>query len=272
VDIGALEVINAKDVCLFVPAGLKKFKLDLFTNIAVDIRRAGGQVALHDMEILKGLPDDVIPIVGCTVELRPIIDDWIARKRKWIYWDRGYWSRVFATWLPRGENGGMYRWHVGSYQLQQISEFPPDRLKRHQPPVRPWRKGGRHIVIAQPTIPYSDFHQLDRWIDYTLKALSGVTNRQIVIRCKDSKRSLQDDLEGAHALVTHGSNAAVEACILGCPVFVDRASAAALVGSTDLSKIEEPVYPDREPWLRALSYSQFDEKELVDGTLWRLLG
>jgi hypothetical protein len=44
------------------------------------------------------------------------------------------------------------------------------------------------------------------------------------------------------------------------------------VGQTDLSKVEKPVYPDREPWLRALSYSQFSEQELVDGTLWRLLG
>jgi len=59
--------------------------------------------------------------------------------------------------------------------------------------------------------------------------------------------------------------------VMGCPVFVDPDSAASLVGLTDLARIEQPIFPDREPWLRALSYSQFNEAELVDGTLWRLL-
>jgi hypothetical protein len=72
-------------------------------------------------------------------------------------------------------------------------------------------------------------------------------------------------------LVTHGSNAAVEAVIMGCPVIVDRSSAAALVGLTDLAEVERPLYPERQPWVNALAYAQFDERELVDGTLWRLI-
>jgi hypothetical protein len=82
---------------------------------------------------------------------------------------------------------------------------------------------------------------------------------------------LQADLEGAHALVTHGSIAAVEAVILGCPVFVHPDSAAALVGRTDLKMIEHPLMPDRTKWLHSLAYSQFNERELVDGTLWSLM-
>ena len=71
--------------------------------------------------------------------------------------------------------------------------------------------------------------------------------------------------------MTHASNAAVEAVIYGCTVFVHETSAAALVGLTDLSKVEEPVYPNRWPWLYSLAYSQFNEDELVNGTLWRLI-
>ena len=74
------------------------------------------------------------------------------------------------------------------------------------------------------------------------------------------------------AALGHGSNAAVESVILGTPVFVDRASAAALVGLTDLKQIENPVYPDRQQWLNNLAYNQWNEQELVDGTLWRMLG
>jgi hypothetical protein len=56
-----------------------------------------------------------------------------------------------------------------------------------------------------------------------------------------------------------------------CPVFVDKSSAAVLVGKTDLKEIEKPVYPNRTMWLNSLAYSQFSEAELVDGTLWKLL-
>jgi hypothetical protein len=44
-----------------------------------------------------------------------------------------------------------------------------------------------------------------------------------------------------------------------------------LVGKSDLREIESPIYPDREPWLHSLAYSQYDERELCDGTLWRLI-
>lgn len=264
-------MIDPKNVCLFIPAHLQKFKLDLFNRIGSKIEKAGGCTIRGDFAALDKLPDGITPIVGCTPELRPLIDRWQARKRQWAYWDRGYWLRVFATWLPRGENGGMYRWHVNSFQAQTIRAVPSDRLDAKRPPVQPWKKGGRHIVIAAPTRTYAKFHNTRDWIADTIDALARSTDRQLVIRDKESKRSLQSDLDGAHCLVTHGSIAAVESVIMGCPVFVDSSSAAALVGSSNVCMVEKPQYPDREPWLRSLSYSQFDETELVDGTLWRLI-
>ncbi len=257
--------------CLFIPSNLKAFKLNLFNRIGSAIERKGGQVSRADVGKLVSLPADWTPIVGCSPELRYLIDQWIARKRQYIYWDRGYARRVFATWLPRGENGGYYRWHRNSYQMQSIRERPDDRWNALKTEARPWARNGKHIVIAAPTHTYSAFHTLRDWTDNTIDALSRVTDRRLVIRGKETKRPLQNDLEGAHALVAHGSNAAVEAAILGCPVFVHPDSAAALVGLTDLQQIERPVYPERQPWLNALAYSQFNEAELCDGTLWRLL-
>jgi len=264
-------VIDPGQVCLFIPAGLRAFKLDLFNRIGTHIKAAGGGVIEHDAQALDRLPRDVIPIVGCQPESTALIAKWRSEGRPWIYWDRGYARRVFATWLPRGQDGGYYRWHVGSFQAQSIRPVPNDRWKALNVPVEKWKVGGRHIVIAAPTRTYARFHCCESWIADTIDALARVTDRQLVIRDKESKRSLQSDLHGAHALVTHGSIAAVEAVILGYPVFVHPDSAASLVGRTDLKKIESPVYPDRQPWLNALAYSQFNETELIDGTLWRLL-
>jgi len=267
-------MINPKHVCLFQPSELKDFKRELFTRIGYKILAAGGQICVGDAGRLKMLPDQIIPIIGCSTYLRDIIDPWIAKKRPFIYWDRGYARRVFATALPTGSNGGYYRWQLNAYQMQKMRDVPDDRWKSLNTAVAPWQKNGKHIVIAAPSRTYAKFHKIEGWLADTIDALAKTTGRQLVIRDKEhvKTRPLQMDLEEAHALVTHGSNAAVESVKLGTPVFVDRASAAALVGLTDLKQIENPVYPDRQQWLNNLAYNQWNEQELVDGTLWRMLG
>ena len=263
--------INPNQVCFWVPDGLKKFKQVLFDRISSHINSLGGFTIRYDHRKLAELPHEVIPIVGCHPDLRPMIDDWMKVGRKFIYWDRGYARRIFATWLPRGEDGGYYRWVVNGFQMGKIRNEKSDRWEALKTEVRPWQKNGKHILIAAPTFPYSHFHHTERWTDETIDALARVTERPIMVRGKESRRSLEKDLAGAHCIVTHGSNAANEAIILGYPAFVHNSCAAALVGRTNLADIDNPAYPDRQPWLNSLAYSQYNERELVDGTLWRLL-
>ena len=268
-------MIDPANVCLFIPGNLAGFKQKLFDRIGAKIEAHGGRIVRTNASQLAKLPDDIIPIVGCQPESTTLIAEWRRTGRTWIYWDRGMARRVFAASLPRGENGGYYRFHVNSFQMTKIRDVPNDRWKAldYDDVVRPWSKEGRHIVIAAPSRTYAKFHRCESWIADAIDALARVTDRQLVIRDKEhvKTRPMQRDLDGAHALVTHGSIAAVESVILGCPVFVHPDSAAALVGQTDLSRIEKPVYPDRQPWLNALAYSQWHETELTDGTLWRML-
>ncbi len=264
-------MIDPATCAFFIPGHLKKFKLELFNRVARTIERAGGRVVRGDYAELAEMAKTFTPIVGCTPELRIHINKWMEYKKEFIYWDRGYARRVFACWLPRGENGGYYRWHLNSFQLNRMTDVLDDRWLALKTPVFPWRRNGKHVVIAAPSDTYMRFHQIEGWTDNTLDTLSRVTDRPLVIRGKETKRPLQDDLAGAHCLVSHGSIAAVESVVLGTPVYVDVSSAAALVGKTSLAEIEQPWYPDRAPWLRSLAYSQFNEAELVDGTLWSLL-
>ncbi len=265
--------IDQASVCLFIPAALKKFKLDLFERIGKSIEKLGGRVIRHDASKLDELPNDIIPLVGCMPECTPLIAKWRQGSRSWLYFDRGYARRVFATWLPRAASleQSYYRFHVNSFQLQRVGTYPDDRWRDMCTDVLPWSRNGRHIVIAAPTRTYARFHRCESWIADTIDALARVTDRQLVIRDKESKRPLQDDIRGAHCLVTHGSIAAVESVVLGCPVFVHPDSAAALVGRTDLSMVEKPIYPDRQPWLNALAYSNFNESEILDGNVWRMI-
>lgn len=266
-------MIDPAATVFYRPAKLSKFKHTLFDRIGHQISKAGGayvvgDLALLDHKVRKGRT----PIIGCSPELRPYLDRWVGEGRRFCYWDRSYLRRVFATDLPPGVGGGFYRWTVNAYQMRAVRDVPPDRWEALKTPLWPWAKDGRHIVIAEPSETYQRFHGIEGWTERTVATLKGLTDRPLVIRDKEMQRfgrKLHEDLAGAHCLVTHGSNAAVEAVIMGCPVFVHPDSAAALVGLTDLNLIETPTYPDREPWARSLAYSQFNETELVDGTLWR---
>ena len=269
--------IDPRQVALFIPPGLKKFKLALFERIGRHIEQLGGRIVRYDYGAIGRLPDEVIPIVGCTPQFRETIASWGQRGRTWVYWDRGYLRRVFATWLPNGRAlglpGGFYRWHVSRPQMGQIYDVPDDRWKflRLDDQIRPWNRNGEHIVIADTLPDYWNLFSDPHWTRRTLDRLRQITKRPIRVRDKESKVPLYEDLRNAHCLVAHGSIAAVESVVMGCPVFVEPISAAALVGSTDLSQVESPTYPDRIKWLHSLAYCQFHEDELCDGTLWRLI-
>jgi hypothetical protein len=271
-------MIDPKDCAFFVPPNLKKFKLALFDRIAGHMRGLGGTVVRHDYAALVNLAGKKIPIVGCSPPFADAITRWQADGTPWIYWDRGYLRRVFATWLPNGAQlgvpGGYYRWQYNSFQMTRILDVPGDRWRalKLDDSVKPWQRGGDKIVIADTLPDYWDLRGLPRdWSYGVADWLRKITTRPIEVRDKESKLPLGEQLVGAHALVTHGSIAAVEAAIMGYPVFVDPSAAAAIVGCTNFEAIETPVYPDRERWLWSLSYSQFNEKELCNGTLWRLI-
>lgn len=267
-------MIDPSQACLFLPNELTRFKREMFWRIGDGIERAGGRTCKGDYKELAALPDDIIPIVGASPDLKPIVQSWRERGRTWIGWDRGYLRRVYATWLPRADTmqESYYRWTINAYQMRVIRDVPGDRWASLKLRADPWKREGRHIVLAVPSPTYLKSHEgMDNWLDKTVRALKRFTNRPIVVRDKESKRPLQADLYNAHCLVTHGSIAAVEAVVLGYPVFVHSDSAAAFVGQTDLSLIERPIYPERDAWLRSLAYSQWTELELISGSMWKML-
>lgn len=224
-----------------------------------------------DEQRLADLPEELVPIIGCTYEIRNLIRHWLKTGRNFIYWDRGYVSRGGVCWLPTA-GPPYYRWQLNGYQLARIDpKATPKRWQRLRQDVQPWKPEGSHIVIAAPSAAYSRFHGLDSWWLEKAVEVAKATGRNVVIRHKDSKVPLAKEIAHAHCLITHGSVAAVEAVIMGCPVFVDETSAAAPVGRTDLD-LENPVRPDRTKWLYSLANGQFTFPELMVGEWGRYVG
>jgi hypothetical protein len=208
-----------------------------------------------------------IPVVwGVLRDSDRILAQAKAQKLYFFYIDHAYFNRG---------HGKAYRITRNAYEAGAVRKCPDDRLAALDVTVEPWRKGGREVIVCPPTEYFMNAHGCPNWLEETLAKLRSLTDRPIVIRSKpqpgETAVPLPDVLKTAHALVTHSSNVAIVAACLGTPIFVSPTSAAAPIGRTDLSDLEDPAYPDRAPWLAHLAYNQFSLNEIGDGKAWRML-
>lgn len=212
-----------------------------------------------------------------------IIKDAITNGADYLYCDHSF----FGKYRPKMVNGEQridhettyYRLSKNSRTCHEIMEFDNERLGKLNIELKPWRKSGEHIVVA-PMSKYvaqylsdeTGIVDADLWLSRQIHALSTLTDRQIIIRPKDASEPLSKILENAWALVCYDSNSAVDAAIMGIPVFCAKTAAAAPVGNIFLNDIESPGMPDREKWLAWLANQQFTIKEIENGTAKAVLG
>ena len=181
----------------------------------------------------------------------------------YYYVDHGY--------MNRGHFNGHYRITKNALQSTQVLECPPDRFEQLNIKVQEWKRGDKILVIPL-SIPLATFLGIDAqvWLDYTIGRIKRTTDREIVVKGKDGS-PLLPYLDNCHALVTHSSNAAVDGVIAGVPAFSTYVSGVSPVALSDLSKIEDPIYPDRRQWLYSLAYQQFTLEEFSNGTAWSIV-
>ena len=215
------------------------------------------------------LPGDVA-MYGCLRGLLPTLRQAQAEGRAWLYLDNGY--------FRPGHFSGFYRATWNAYQHDGTGRGDPTRWRALGLTIAPWRRDGSHVLVCPPSDIFGQLMGFDAagWLVRTIQALARATDREIRIRKKPAAAGagtpLAEDLASAWALVTHSSNAAVEALLAGVPVFCTAPCAAAGMGLADLSRIEGPLLPDdRERWAAALAVNQWTLDEMRGGTCWRML-
>lgn len=162
--------------------------------------------------------------------------------------------------------------------------------------LKPWKSGGKHILIClQRNGGWSmGLQDVMVWLERTIKQIRFHTGRKIIVRGHPGDRrtkqylklnlpgvytskneNILDDFEQAHCVVTFNSSPGVAAAIEGVPVFVTdpnkRKSQAFEVANFDLAAIENPQTFDREKWIQKIAMSHFCFKDLVDGTAWNII-
>jgi len=189
--------------------------------------------------------------------------------------DHSYFKRGYR----KPPEHGNFRVNFRHFHQTGLFELPPDRADRWRDRVKPWKKDGRTVVIVTPSarvcrvlgsVGWGHIHPED-WTRQMEAKLRKYTGRPLFVKTKGE--GFAGTIENAWAVVSLSSVAETEAAMAGVPVFVSKHSPANQVGLSldDLERIDEPVYPDREQWLRTLSYSQFNTEEMASGMAWRLL-
>ena len=222
-------------------------------------RGCGGQIVRA-----RSLGTGIAAFYGVTAYLGPLIAQAQSDGRDWYYIDNAYFGRMRFWRVTRK-----------SFQHCGIGRADRARLRALGLGFRPWRRGGRHILVC----PQSDAFmrlvagmRVEAWTADVESQLRRTTDREIRVRGKGDVRPLAADLRHCHALVTHMSNAAVEAVCAGVPVFTTGDCAASIMGLGDLGRIETPAYPDgREEWAAVLAANQWTGAEMRSGTCWRAL-
>lgn len=226
----------------------------------------------------------VVAMVG--VKSKRLFEATVAAGAIPIMLDKGYvrtrvaGARVWEYWRV---SVGAHHPTGGSLMLRKM---PSDRWEALGLEVAPWQLRGNQIVIAGSSAKYHAFYDLPEPNVYyrdLVAELRALTERPIVYRPKpsyrDAKRiaktrfsgtseTIRDALWGAHALVTHGSNACFEAALMGVPSIVLGDAVAAPISSTSLAEIEKPLKGKREQWLSNLAYHQWTEEEMREGQAW----
>jgi len=188
-------------------------------------------------------------------------------KREWFYADNAYFDSGRETHFRITRNALQC-----DGQNAVWNDKGTARLKALGITIKDWRKNGIHVVICPQS---QEFTRVvagfdGDWLEQAVTALRRYTDRELRIRRKGTARPLREDLDGAWALVTHMSAAACEALIHGIPIFATGRCAAQWMGSSDLSMIETPQYPERrQEWAELLAANQFTIEEMRDGTAWR---
>lgn len=199
------------------------------------------------------------------------------------YMDSGY----VGNTVGNQNSQGIKRYHrivVNDLQHRVIRPRPSDRWDLLGVEVHP-RRYGRRIIVAAPDEKPCKYYGIDQkqWIAQTVAEIQQHTDRPVVVRERAPKRSdrvLNEPLsqvltQDVHAVVTFNSIAAVESILAGVPAFVMAPShVAEPVASRDLSKIDNPFYPDRDrlmAWCHSMAYGQYHVRELKNGKAFRMM-
>lgn len=265
--------------------------------MAEGIKLAGDTPRLIPADKYNGEVDaDVAVFYGFQPHVRKVMRNYVLANRHAVHVDLGYWSRRF-----RGDRYGYHRFSINRHHPDyfQRVKHPRDRADELGIKLEPWSHGGEYVLLCGMSEKAAGVVGLgfQEWEREAARQIAAVTSRPIWYRPKPNKygsyrgingtqmtrpraklsaegyptTDISDALRGAWCVVSHHSNAGIDAIVAGVPCFqVDGVALA--MGLADLRKIETPRQPtddERRQWANDVAYTQFNCSEMRKGVPWR---
>lgn len=235
------------------------------------LKRCGVSVTVHDR--WRGIAGDIAIAYGWNHE--PVFSAYRAAGLHYAYFDMGYWDRRQAG----DKKNGFHRLSVNSWDTadNMLRAMPADRFTSSGIRLKPWGSKGSVIILAGMSNKAAGSHGFKpgQWERETEIAVRERTDRPIIVRAKptgdQSKiEPITDVLARAHMLITHHSNAAMDAMIAGVP-FHARKGVGRILAPDDIFLIER--YPDigdneRLQLMQDIAYAQWRPSEMRTGQAW----
>ena len=224
---------------------------------------------------------DAAVFYGFVQPLPQVMQRFKETGRAAVHIDLGYWGR-----LENGRYSGFHKVvvnarHPDAYFQEKI--HPDDRVKHFDIRRMPWKKHGKNIILAGMSGKHSKSEgwKPQKWETEIVSLLKQYTDRPILYRPKPGDKfaspipgtefiqggAIESYFDDCWALVTHHSNAAIDAAIAGVPSFSVQ-GVATKIGLTNFSLIESPRYPELYQWLADIAYCQFNIQEMLSGECW----
>jgi hypothetical protein len=251
-------------------------------------------ISTQDFDTDKGDGAQLAVMVGVKGRSKEIFEYFRRSGRHTLLIDKSYFDR-----------GEYYRVSLDGFQPHYAHAKPRsrDRLLSFDINLAPMRKSGKHIIYAGSSQKYCNWHDIGDAsafaadtcfkirkltknsfpIYYRPKPSWAAMHPDEVVPVKDTifsgpQESLKDRLHDCHALVTHGSNAAIEALISGIPVVLVSTEGACaawpLAGHVLDGDIMAPPIPtdaQRMQLFADLAWCQFTLEEMAAGLAWETL-
>ena len=179
--------------------------------------------------------------------------------------------------------------HHPTAYLMSIDK-PSDRFKAWGLGLSHIKEHKGHIILVGSSEKYHEFYGLPHPNEYyskIIKRLNKLTDRDIIYRPKPSWRdatpidgsrfsfgqgeTMRDLLVGASLVVTHGSNASLDAALAGIPSIVLGDAVGKCISSTRLEDVNSPRLADIKDirkWVHNLAYCQWTTAEFASGLAW----
>ena len=240
------------------------------------VKAVGQQLTDQPVWIIAGdpVPDDQPVIIRNIINNETLLEHRLADSLPFWFIDSGYtnfltskklWHRLVQDHLHHNTPHGY---------------FPADRLGLLPSMPVPWRRQGSRIVVVCASQNHHLVQSTDlvSWREHVELELRRHTDRPIEWRQKEQSRkkrtSVFEDLQNdkdVYCVISDSSAAAIEAIWLGIPVITLGRHISSAVSRNDLSQINDLYRGPVGDWLCALTYSQFTQQEMYDGTALKLI-